>query len=231
MISLSKHCPMLGILKLNDNNMISTEWCHHVQMKQLRVLDLSRCGVNETVCVSLMISLSKHCPLLRILKLNDNNLISNEWCRHVQMKQLSTLYLSNCGISDTVCVSLMISLSKHCHLLEVLNLSGNSLTSDEWCHHVQMRQLRELYLSKCCINDTACVSLMKNLNYHCPLLEALDLSFNKLSSSGVFAIVDPIKHMNLRWLRLRDNPCMEDRQCREEVEKALQKSNPGLRIL
>ena len=49
-----------------------------------------------------------------------------------------------------------------------------------------MKQLRELYLSKCCINDTACVSLMKNLNYHCPLLEALDLSFNKLSSSGVF---------------------------------------------
>ena len=212
-------------------NKLTPEAATGFSLSQLQEQDLSRCGISDTVCVSLMISLSKHCPLLRILKLNDNNLISNEWCHHVQMKQLSTLYLSNCGISDTVCVLLMISLSKHCPLLEVLNLSGNSLTSDEWCHHVQMKQLRELYLSKCCINDTACVSLMKNLNYHCPLLEALDLSFNKLSSSGVFEIVDPIKHMNPRWLRLQDNPCMEDQQCREEVEKALQKSNPGLRIL
>ena len=212
-------------------NKLTPEAARGSSLSQIQELDLSRCGINDTVCVLLMISLSKHCPLMDVLDLCHNKLISNEWCHHVQMNQLRVLYLSSYGVNETFCVSLMISLSKHCPKLEVLNLSCSDLTADEWCDHVQMKQLRKLELSKCCINDTVCVSLMISLSEHCPLLEALDLSFNKLSSSCVFEIVDPTKHINLRWLRLRDNPCMEDRQCREEVEKALHKSSPGLRIL
>ena len=121
----------MDVLDLCHNKLISDEWCHHVQMNQLRVLYLSSCGVNDTVCVSLMISLSKHCPMLGILKLNDNNMISTEWCHHVQMKQLRVLDLSRCGVNDTVCVSLMISLSKHCPLLRILKLNDNDLISTE----------------------------------------------------------------------------------------------------
>ena len=243
MKSLSRHCPLLEKWNLGGNHLTSDEWCHYVQMKQLRELWLSDCGINDTVCVSLMISLSKHCPLLEVLDLGDNNLTSDVWCHHVKMKQLRELWLSDCGINDTVCVSLMISLSRHCLLLEVLYLSNkytmlhtrrhgynNNLTSDEWCHHVQMKQLRELWLSKCGINDTVCVSLMISLSRHCPLLKILDLASNNLSLSCMRKIEYPIKYVkNLSWLFLDGNPCMKDRQCREEIKKALQKSNPGLR--
>ena len=250
MISLSKHCPLLEVLnfskkltfisiyflsyyKTNNNNLTSGDWCHHVQMKQLKELRLSDCGINDIVCVPLMISLSKHCPLLEVLYLSNkrfgkgsNNLISDVWCHHVQMKNLRELYLSKCGISDTVCVSLMISLSRHCPLLEMLSLKDNNLTSGDWCHHVQMKQLKELRLSDCAISDSVCVPLMISLSKHCPLLKKLSLTCNNLSSSCVLEIVDSIKHMkNLVVLELYGNPCKEDQRCMEEVTKALQKPN------
>ena len=243
MSSLSKHCLLLEVLNLSNKHsqyyysLTSDKWCHHVQMKQLRELYLSNCGIADTVCVSLMSSLSKHCPMLEILKLDDNKLTSDEWCHHVQMKQLKELYLSNCGIADTVCVSLMINLSKYCPLLEVLKLSRNKLISDEWCLHVQMKKLSELDLSNCGMNDTVCVSLIISLSKHCPLLEVLNLGFNRLtSSSDVWEIVDHIKHMEkLRELSL--NPFVNyqqifvwDQLCMEDIKKTLQKSNPGLKI-
>ena len=175
MISLSEQCPLLQELVLCSNNLTSDEWCHHVKMKKLMVLQLGSCGLNDTVCVKLMMSLSKHCPMLCALNLCVNKLKSDEWYHHV-MKKLRWLALSSCGINDTVCVSLMISLSKHCPMLEVLKLSHNSLTSGEWCHHVQMKQLRELYLCNCGIQDTVCESLMISLSKHCPLLQILNLS-------------------------------------------------------
>ena len=243
MSSLSKHCLLLEVLNLSNKHsqyyysLTSDKWCHHVQMKQLRELYLSNCGIADTVCVSLMSSLSKHCPMLEILKLDDNKLTSDEWCHHEQMKQLKELYLSNCGIADTVCVSLMINLSKYCPLLEVLKLSRNKLISDEWCLHVQMKKLSELDLSNCGMNDTVCVSLIISLSKHCPLLEVLNLGFNRLtSSSDVWEIVDHIKHMEkLRELSL--NPFVNyqqifawDQLCMEDIKKTLQKSNPGLKI-
>ena len=231
MTSLSKQCPLLEILYLSCNNLTSDKWCHQVQMKQLTKLYLFNCGINDTVCVTLMISLSKYCPLLEVLILGSNNLTSDEWCRHVQMKKLKKLDLNNCGMSDTACMLLVISLSEQCPLLEVLHLYGNNLTSDEWCRHVQMKHLRELNLSRCGIVDNVCVSLMISLSKHSPLLEILDLSFNEMSSSGVWKIVDYIKHMRkLREMWLYKNPCMEDEHCRKEVEKKIQESNPGLHV-
>ena len=241
--ALSK-MPQLKSLKASCNE-LKPEAAREFSMSQLQLLELSNCSINDTVCVSLMISLSKHCPLLEILNLNnkglarfDNKLTSDEWCHHVQMKQLKELYLSNCGINDPVYVSLMISLSKHCPLLEILNLSNkgragfnNKVTSDEWCHHVQMKQLKELYLSNCGINDTVYVSLMISLSRHCPKLQILKLGYNHLTSSGVLEIIECFKHMKkLRELGLYGNPCMKDQQCREKIKVALQKSNPWLEV-
>ena len=186
MISLSKHCPMLGQLDLSVVFLRSDAWCHHVQMKQLRNLYLYNCGIDDTVCESLMKSLSKHCPLLEVLYLHNedededepeyfsfqfyskyiNNLTSDAWCHHVKMKQLFVLNLSDCGIDNTVCVSLMNSLSKHCPLLERLYLEYNNvLSSGVWKtvdHIKQMKNLRLLNLYRNpCVWDEKCMEEIK----------------------------------------------------------------------
>ena len=204
-----------------------------LHMPEDKEIDMTKRGI--TIDVNIVKALSKMLQL-KSLKASFNKL-TRKAARKFSMSQLQKLYLSNCGINDTVCVSLMIRLSKHCPLLKELDLGNegylfselNNLTSDEWCRHVQMIQLRELYLSYCGINDTVCVSLMISLSKHCPLLQILDLGGNKLSLSGVMEIVDYMK--NLRWLGLQDNPCMKDLRCKEEVKEALQKSNPGLKVI
>ena len=185
--------------------------------------------ISDTVCESLMISLSNLCPLLEVLHLRDNSMTSDEWCHQVQMKKLRELHLFNCSISDTVCVSLMISLSKHCPLLELLNLNGNNLTNDCYCPYVKMGKLRALYLYNCGLCDEACVSLMKSLSKHCPLLEVLNLSHNNLTSWGAWKIEDYIKQMKqLRELWLYGNPCMKNSKF--DIKQALKESNPVLTV-
>ena len=49
------------------NNEQTPESASKLTMSKLQQLDLSYCGINDTVCVSLVISLSKHCPLLEVL--------------------------------------------------------------------------------------------------------------------------------------------------------------------
>ena len=228
--ALSK-MPKLKSLNASYNK-LTPEAAREFSMLQLKQLELYKCGISATLCVPLMISLSKHCPVLEVLNLYGNKLTSDEWCHHVQMKKLRKLYLSNCGICDTVCVSLMISLSKHCRLLEELDLFGNKLKSDDWCNHVQIKLLGELCLYNCGIDDTAFVSLMISLSKHCRVLQVLDLSGNNLSSSGVFKILDHIKHMEYLWkLVLYNNPCMEDIQCKLKLWKALEKTNPRLYVI
>ena len=214
-----------------------------VHMPKDKEVDMTEWEI--TIDVDIVKSLSKM-PQVKSLKASDNKL-TPEAAREFSMSQLQELELSKCDINDNVCVPLMISLSKQCPLLKVLNLSNktsidilglgygyrynNNLTSDEWCHHFQMKQLTEFDLSDCGIDDTVCVSLMISLSRHCRLLEKLNLSDNKLSSSGLCEIVDHIKHMkNLRWLYLDDNPCLEDRQCMK-VREALKKSNPLLFVI
>ena len=198
-----------------------------LHMSEDKKIDMT--GFRITIDVDIVKALSK-IPQLKALDASNNKL-TPEAAREFSMTKLQQLGISYYGINDTVCVSLMISLSKHCPLLEVLDLSYNKLTFDEWCHHVQMKQLRRLYLSECDISNSVCVSLMISLSKHCLLLEALKLSGNKMSSSGMLEIVNPIKHMkNLRELRLYRNPCMRDQQCREKVEELLQKSNPRLKV-
>ena len=209
-------------LTMLDPSLLNRVLLHMPEDKEIDIT-----GWEIAIDVYIVKTLSKM-PQLKSLK-GSNNKLTPEAAREFSMSQLQELNLSKCGINETVCVSLMISLSKHCPLLEVLNLHGNKLTSDEWCNHVQIKQLRELYLSTCGIKDTVCVSLMNSLSKHCPLLVVLDLGDNNLSSSGVMESVDHIKHMNeLRKLELFRNPCMEDEKCMEGGNEALelQKSMP-----
>ena len=130
--ALSK-MPQLKLLKASCN-ILTPEAARAFSMSQVQQLYLCECGISNTVCVSLMNNLSKYCPLLEILDLGGNNLTSDVWCRHVQMKKLRKLYLFNCGINNTVCESLVMSLYTQCPLLEVLDIGGYNLTSDELCH-------------------------------------------------------------------------------------------------
>ena len=196
-------------------------------MPEDKKIDMTKCGI--TIDVDVVRALSKM-PQLKSLKASYNKL-TPEAAKKFSMSQLQELYLCECGISNTVCVPLMISLSKHCPMLEVLDLYDNCLTSDDWCHHVQMKKLTKLELNDCGIRNTVCVPLTNSLSKHCPLLEVLNLGFNRLSSSGVWDIVDQIKNMKkLRQLSFSGNPCVEDWQCREKLKEALLKSNPGLKF-
>ena len=186
-------------------------------------------GLRITIDVDIVKALSKM-PQLKSLNASFNKL-TPEAAKEFSMSQLQQLYLCGCGINDNVCVPLMKSLSKHCIMLEVLDLYDNCLTSDDWCHHVQMKKLTKLDLNDCGIRNTVCVPLTNSLSKHCPLLEVLNLGFNRLSSSGVWDIVDQIKNMKkLRQLSFSLNPCVEDWQCREKLKEALQKLNPGLKF-
>ena len=82
------------------------------------------------------------------------------------MSQLQQLYLFYCGINDNICVSLMISLSKHCPLLEVLDLGDNNLSSSGVLEIVDlikhMKNLRELWLyGNPCMKDQQCMKEVK----------------------------------------------------------------------
>ena len=132
------------------------------------------------------------------------------------------------GWSITIDVDIVKALSNM--QLKSLHASGNEL-KPEAASEFSMTKLQHLDISNCGISDTVCVSLMISLSKHCPLLEELSIINNNLTSSGVWKILDHIKHMkNLRKLRLDVNPCIEDRQCMKEVKKALQKSNPLLEV-
>ena len=110
--------------------------------------------------VDIVRALSKM-PQLESLKAPYNKL-TPEAAREFSMSQLQELNLSYCGINDTVCVPLMISLSKHCPLLVVLNLGGNELTSSgvlEIVDHIKhMKNLRQLcWYFHPCMKERQCM--------------------------------------------------------------------------
>ena len=110
-----------------------------------------------TIDVDIVRALSRMSQL-KSLKASRNEL-TPEAAREFFMSQLQQLELSHCGMNDTVCVSLMVSLSKHCPLLEVLDLRYNNLTSSGVIvYHIKhMKMLRWLCLSgNPCMKDQQC---------------------------------------------------------------------------
>ena len=142
-------------------------------MPDLLSLSLFDCDICNDVAVALTDSLSKHCPKLQVLGISDNDLsFGMEVVKHIeQMKNLEDLCLHNCGINNDAAVALTESLSKHCPQLQVLNLSDNDLSSgmEESVKHIEhMKNLEELYLYNCGINNDTAVSLTQSLSKHCP---------------------------------------------------------------
>ena len=144
-------------------------------MHKLQVLHLGNCGIGNDAVVALTDSLSKHCPLLEDLSLSKTNLQSSitKMVKHIQqMKNLRKLILSSCSISDEV-VTLTDRLHKHCHLLQVLDLSNNDLSSVtmEVTKHIEkMKKLTQLYLDECGIKiDREIAQAVSSLSDHTEL--------------------------------------------------------------
>ena len=111
---------------------------------------------------------------------------------------------------------------------------SNKLTpevSSELPHTVRsLPDLQVLYLDYCNISNDVIVALTKSLYKHCPLLEALSLSDNHLSS-GVWEVLKHIQQMNnLRRVWLYWNPCVKDDKQRDKIKTTLHRSNPGLNV-
>ena len=236
--SLSKHCPLLKVLNLSDNNLSSgiKESVKHIQqMKNLKALYLSNCGINNDVMVILTDSLSKDCPQLQVLSLSDNNVSSGieEFVRHIElMKNLEDLYLSNCGINNDVVVALTESLSKHCPLLKVLNLSDNNLSSgiEELVKHLQqMKNLEVLSLDNCGIGNDVAVALTNSLFKHCPQLKILNLNDNDLLS-GIEESVKHIEHVK-KLEELYISNCGISNDVAVALTDSLSKHCPQLQVL
>ena len=137
------------------------------------------------------------------------------------------------GWGKTIDVDIVKALSNMVYL-KSLGLSGSTSTPSACKCLVQsvrsLPQLEGLYLGRCDISNDDCVDLVSSLSKHCPMLEVLYLSNNHLSS-GYSQVVDDVSKMNnLRELRLRGNPCMEDRKKREEIKNRLKISNPHLKV-
>ena len=140
-------------------------------------------------------------------------------------------YFNRWGI--TIDVDIVKALSNMVDL-KSLELSYNTLTpSASKCLSESVRsqpQLEGLGLGVCDISNDDCVDLVSSLSKHCPRLRELRLYNNHLSS-GISQVVDDVRKMNnLRELVLSGNPCMEDREEREEVENRLKISNPQLDV-
>ena len=161
--SLYKHCPLIEVLSLNCNKIkvgLYTVGVHIEYMKNMKSLYLDDCGGSYDAVVNLTENLSKHCPLLDTLSLSKNNLSSGngKMVKHFhQMKNLKSLHLDDCGISNGEVVTLTASLCKHCLLLEELSLFNNRLSSgvsDVLEHIQQMKNLRRLRLNgNPCVKD------------------------------------------------------------------------------
>ena len=99
-------------------------------MPKDKEIDMTEWGIT----IEIVRALSKM-PQLKSLNASCN-ILTPEAAREFSMSQLQQLDLRDCGISDNVCVPLMISLSEHCPLLEDLSISNNKLATDKWCHYV-----------------------------------------------------------------------------------------------
>ena len=79
--------------------------------------------------------------------------------------------------------------------------------------------LHILYMADCDVSNDVMIALTDSLYRHCPLLEELSLSGNHLSLV-VWEVVKHIKlMMNLRFLYLFGNPCVEDAKQSDKIKK------------
>ena len=169
-------------------------------MKKQEIIDMERWEI--TIDVFIVKAMSKLSKLKGINILFPKGKLTPpaaaEFAHTVSsLPHLLSFNLVGCDISNDAAVTLTYSLSKHCPLLQNLSLSDNNLSScmEEMVKHMQrMKNLKQLFLSNCDISGDVIVTMMDSLSKHSPLLQALSLSNNNLSS-GMKKSIKHIKQM------------------------------------
>ena len=177
-------------------------------MTRQQEIDLNKWEI--TVDVNIVRAMSKLSKLKTINIIVPKGKLTNQAAAEFpntvsSMPHLLDLQLVGCDISNDVAVALTESLSKHCPQLQVLNLCKNNLSSgmEEAVKHIeQMKNLEQLFLPHCGMNNDVAAALTDCLSKHCPKLKVLSLRNNNLSP-GVKKVVEHIEQMkNLKKLFL-----------------------------
>ncbi|XP_056094577.1 NACHT, LRR and PYD domains-containing protein 12-like isoform X3 [Rhinichthys klamathensis goyatoka] len=127
------------------------------------------------------------------------------------VKELRSVKLSHCGVTDEGCAALASALRSNPSHLRKLNLTDNKLgvrgvhllsagLKDPQC------KLEILWLRKCGVTDEGCAALASFLRSNPEHLRELDLSWNELGDSGVLELLSGLVDSNciIEILRLSD---------------------------
>ncbi|XP_022111275.1 protein NLRC5-like [Acanthaster planci] len=150
-----KDLPELDELKLNGNDLGGTgeQWCHVIQLPNLKTLDLTRCSLKGQDVKCVMETLTS-LPVLAELNLSGNKEMAGtaaSWCNHLRLlSHIEKLDLSDCSLKGGDAVHVLKAVGD-LSLVE-LNLSGSDLahTADQWYKRLQqLKKLQKLGLSNC----------------------------------------------------------------------------------
>uniref|UniRef100_A0A8C1SXY7 Uncharacterized protein n=1 Tax=Cyprinus carpio TaxID=7962 RepID=A0A8C1SXY7_CYPCA len=176
---------------------------------------LSSCGVTDEGCAALASALRSNPSHLRQLNLSGNKLgasgvkLLSDGLKDPHCK-LEKLWLSDCGVTDEGCAALASALKSNPSHLRELDLSGNKLgvsgvkllsdgLKDPHC------KLETLWLRDCGVTDEGCAALASALRSNPSHLRELNLSGNKLGTSGEKLLYDLLKDPRCKleklWLR------------------------------
>ncbi|KAK7139540.1 hypothetical protein R3I93_016620 [Phoxinus phoxinus] len=183
-------------------------------VKESRSVQLRYCGVTDKGCAALASALRSNPSHLRELDLSLNKLgTSGVNLLSVGLKdphcKLETLRLINCGVTDKGCAALASALRSNPSHLRQLDLTRNKLgTSGVNLLSVGLKdphcKLETLRLINCGITDEGFAALASALRSNPSHLRELDLSLNKLGSSGVnllsAGLKDPHCKLEILWL-------------------------------
>nr|XP_055053890.1 protein NLRC3-like [Misgurnus anguillicaudatus] len=167
---------------------------------KLEKLKLFNCNITDEGCVALTSALRSNPSHLRELNLSQNKLrdsgvkLISDLLKNPDCK-LEILKLWACNITDEGCVALTSALILNPSHLTYLDLLFNNLTHSGVKLISDLKddphyKLQTVLLMNCDITDEGCVALTSALRSNPSHLRYLDLSYNKLTDSGVKLISD-----------------------------------------
>ncbi|XP_076875737.1 NACHT, LRR and PYD domains-containing protein 3-like isoform X2 [Brachyhypopomus gauderio] len=220
LISLLQTENSLKVLEINNNDLQDSgvkQLCAGLKSSKskLEILRLSRCGLTEESCKSL-ISVLQTKNSLKELEIKNNDLQDSgveQLCAGLKSSncKLEILRLSLCGLTKESCKSL-ISLLQTENSLKVLEINNNDLQDSgvkQLCAGLKSSKskLEILRLSGCGLTEESCKSLTSVLQTENSLKE-LEINYNDLKDSGVEQLCAGLKSSNSKLEILRLSGCL-----------------------
>ncbi|KAI0209016.1 hypothetical protein LSAT2_006274 [Lamellibrachia satsuma] len=209
----------LATLRLSHNDFSSPEAGAALvkiftSMSKLQSLNISCCCLSDEGLKTVAASLAQ-CTNLEKLQLAENDFSRSSTCRTLSvtletlgsLKQLTTLSLKCCKLTDDGAMCVAKSLARHSQM-KVLDLSKNDMSNPSTGQALGeslnvMHQLQNLGLKGCHLNGTGTSSVVVGLS-QCSQMKMLDLSENDFGGNEAFtALLENVRNMkNLQDLSL-----------------------------